>query len=209
MRGKVSGSQPVKSYQGITPAHAGKRPCGRKSASFCRDHPRACGEKTEAQRDRAEYLGSPPRMRGKAHRQEDKQKRPFGSPPRMRGKETQAHRRFCSLRITPAHAGKSERTCITNHISRDHPRACGEKLPVLCMCVFHRGSPPRMRGKVSSDGTVMTMPGITPAHAGKSAAAVEAASSTGDHPRACGEKVENYFNVFVAAGSPPRMRGKD
>ena len=49
----------------ITPAYAGKR-CSARTPTFRTwDHPRVCGEKTEEQKERAEYLGSPPRMRGK------------------------------------------------------------------------------------------------------------------------------------------------
>ena len=71
---------------GITPAHAGRRRCDRKSASFSRDHPRACGEKASLRSAEAQSEGSPPRMRGEA------------------SALAQTARQ---ARITPAHAGRS------------------------------------------------------------------------------------------------------
>ena len=66
-----------------------------------------------------------------------------------------------------------------------------------------------MRGKVAGLLKGRAEHGITPAYAGKSASTNADRFSVQDHPRVCGEKVENYFNVFVAAGSPPRVRGKE
>ena len=50
------------------------------------------------------------------------------------------------------------------------------------------GSPPRMRGKESTEMREM--------QAGK------------DHPRVCGEKGHTAFSFVQLVGSPPRMRGK-
>ena len=49
----------------ITPACAGKSSRRGKEASFCRDHPRVCGEKTVIVRLAVALVGSPPRVRGK------------------------------------------------------------------------------------------------------------------------------------------------
>ena len=50
---------------------------------------------------------------------------------------------------------------------------------------------------------------VSPAYAGKRAAANFHLGTTRDHPRVCGEKfVRNACSVIVW-GSPPRMRGKD
>ena len=89
MRGKATFDIEAANKLRITPAHAGKR----ESIAFCdsvvKDHPRACGEK-ESWQVTAEYApGSPPRMRGKAERQSLS---------------------VMLKRITPAHAGKRERT---------------------------------------------------------------------------------------------------
>ena len=87
MRGKAqkrhSGSERLR----ITLAHAGKSIYVDGEAVESADHPRTCGEKYKAKRENIKCVGSPPHMRGKA------QKRHSGSE---------------RLRITLAHAGKSQ-----------------------------------------------------------------------------------------------------
>ena len=53
----------------------------------------------------------------------------------------------------------------------DHPRVCGEKLPFPRVGLKAMGSPPRVRGKGFERRTNLVALGITPACAGKSAAA--------------------------------------
>ena len=106
MRGKAYRAVGHCTRLGITPAHAGKRPHVVFFISLHQDHPRACGEKERTQRHDKRAVGSPPRMRGKVHIDE--------TASRDDG-------------ITPAHAGKSVAREILLIVSRDHPRACGEK----------------------------------------------------------------------------------
>ena len=86
----------------------------------------------------------------------------------MRGKAKQNCLNRCNNRITPAHAGKS--LCMFGiwTIIRDHPRTCGEKMPIACSSSAGTGSPPHMRGKVKYYVDTTTHERITPAHAGKS-----------------------------------------
>ena len=49
---------------------------------------------------------------------------------------------------------------------------------------------------------------ITPAWAGKSAAALAPAGGRKDHPRVGGEKLSAAFQIITLPGSPPRGRGK-
>ena len=49
---------------------------------------------------------------------------------------------------------------------------------------------------------------ITPADAGKTPDSYLCLSCKQDHPRGCGENVEDACEQSVALGSPPRMRGK-
>ena len=65
-----------------------------------------------------------------------------------------------------------------------------------------------MRGKVAYTDLQRPSPGITPAYAGKSLLKLLHHVGLRDHPRVCGEKGAPVPNVPVAAGSPPRMRGK-
>ena len=111
-------------------------------------------------------------------------------------------------RITPAHAGK--RACMTMATTqrRDHPRVCGEKGSFIVLSEGMIGSPPHVRGKVSSSLASPVSMRITPACAGKSNAASFAANTSKDHPRMCGEKTGKATTADIKQGSPPRMRGK-
>ena len=132
----------------ITPAYAGKRTAARVTRPGGWDHPRVCGEKSSPRIRGEQGIGSPPRMRGKAAML-------LPSPP-LPG-------------ITPAYAGKSAHTSRSAHNSGDHPRVCGEKARPCPAPPPRRGSPPRMRGKGQVIFQLVTLTGITPAYAGKSA----------------------------------------
>ena len=54
----------------------------------------------------------------------------------------------------------------------------------------------------------MRTPGITPAHAGKTAEEMVLKTVHEDHPRACGENLTANSSSHAWTGSPPRMRGK-
>ena len=112
-------------------------------------------------------------------------------------------------RITPAHAGKRSSGTQTGQGGGDHPRACGEKRSCFRCSCSRVGSPPRMRGKVSSPLLYHSQGGITPAHAGKRMLLSATGSPPRDHPRACGEKIAEFFSAARQRGSPPRMRGKE
>ena len=127
----------------------------------------------------------------------------------MRGKDPPIKKGGKHLRITPAHAGKSE-FCISHSNSFwDHPRTCGEKYyKPFCPFIVY-GSPPHMRGKVEDLCPRSFQIRITPAHAGKSSSVRMSSTKTLDHPRTCGEKkhLDRYYDE--KEGSPPHMRGKD
>ena len=105
MRGKLFPALADYADERITPAHAGKTIKDVAGSDIVVDHPRACGENSSAQAFTSAARGSPPRMRGK--------------PSEYLVKQVQE-------RITPAHAGKTERRCSRQPKNSDHPRACGE-----------------------------------------------------------------------------------
>ena len=85
----------------------------------------------------------------------------------MRGKVV-IFSEFCyKSRITPAHAGKSEKREYQKNQYKDHPRPCGEKLVLTFVSIWCLGSPPPMRGKVDFPCAFVHDLRITPAHAGK------------------------------------------
>ena len=110
MRGKGVAHRTEDLRTGITPAYAGKSGSASGAGSPDGDHPRVCGEK-------ASHAGSGVRM--------------VGSPPRLRGKEGLCRDGLLKLGITPAYAGKSSLRGLWSRRPEDHPRVCGEKLPVV------------------------------------------------------------------------------
>ena len=160
MRGKAHALPPWRLSPGITPAYAGKSCSSTGRAGGRGDHPRVCGEKIRV---------ASPRIT-------------------QRGKDHVAHSCKGCVGSTPAYAGKSL-FCFTAAVPiQDHPRVCGEKIPMAGNAPVRAGSPPRMRrkgtGSVPSSGNT----GITPAYAGKRSPARLFLYLPGDHPRVCGEK---------------------
>ena len=131
-----------------------------------------------------------------------------GSPPRMRGKRVQQDFRKRRDGITPAHAGKTIFHCLFSFTAWDHPRACGENDTAYPSPCVGKGSPPRMRGKHNVSSDFPLLPGITPAHAGKTITTKDRFGMVRDHPRACGENQRQSRRASTKRGSPPRMRGK-
>ena len=131
-----------------------------------------------------------------------------GSPPRMRGKESGCVPGLPGSRITPAHAGKRDKTAIFEEWCRDHPCVCGEKTKPVPAGGILMGSPPRVRGKVRQHLESRQSVGITPACAGKRIERSQCRTSRRDHPRACGEKRVGSLASVGLSGSPPRVRGK-
>ena len=66
-----------------------------------------------------------------------------------------------------------------------------------------------MRGKAVGVAVAPVVTGITPACAGKSARFAALAAFSRDHPRVCGEKLQQHGPGWWPWGSPPRVRGKD
>ena len=129
MRGKGVRRGKWQNAYRITPAYAGKRTGLICKYPLVRDHPRLCGEKDRANKKMHVVQGSPPPMRGKVFSQ---------------------HRKYNSNRITPAYAGKSAVVELLLITRQDHPRLCGEKPFSQDIFPPVPGSPPPMRGKVSS-----------------------------------------------------------
>ena len=112
------------------------------------------------------------------------------------------------FRITPAYAGKTPPIKARLYCPADHPRVCGENQKSTAQNREHRGSPPRMRGKLFPAIYHMVQFGITPAYAGKTGCFAVGVCILGDHPRVCGENATEKQAMAAACGSPPRMRGK-
>ena len=146
VRGKQKFTATANKELGITPACAGKTCIVNEPNAEIKDHPRVCGENYVTLIIKGIRTGSPPRMRGKPTRSCD------SSP---------------LVRITPAYAGKTVKSCAVYRLPQDHPRVCGENQG-LCQDSTHlSGSPPRMRGKLTKATNLWSPCRITPAYAGK------------------------------------------
>ena len=111
-------------------------------------------------------------------------------------------------RITPAPAGRSPKDEAVRFVSRDHPRACGEKFIARADSSSLLGSPPRLRGEVDATKQIPSLCRITPAPAGRSHSCEHPLNVFKDHPRACGEKFLTKRSAPPFSGSPPRLRGE-
>ena len=131
-----------------------------------------------------------------------------GSPPRVRGKHDKVRGGAGDVGITPACAGKTRFRMQAASSNRDHPRVCGENLPVCYVLRGCVGSPPRVRGKQRRAGRRDAQRRITPACAGKTLSAFLWLLPLEDHPRVCGENLRRFNPGMSRIGSPPRVRGK-
>ena len=187
VRGTVSTPWIGNSFSRITPACAGNRCTHCYPLTKIKDHPRVCGEQRKNYPELWALMGSPPRVRGTVYHIPCIHRLP-GSPPRVRGTVCEGYFTGHIARITPACAGNSFKIIRCVHVSKDHPRVCGEQ---SCMNFFYtcnKGSPPRVRGTVTFRNIVGVYVRITPACAGNSRQLAQQHHTQRDHPRVCGEQ---------------------
>ncbi len=89
----------------------------------------------------------------------------------------------------------------------DHPRVCGEQADAYMDTLIVWGSSPRVRGTVIVILDVLHTVGIIPACAGNRSDKRLCEWLHRDHPRVCGEQVEQVSALGTDMGSSPRVRG--
>ena len=109
VRGKPPCERAGPPVRGLIPACAGKTSARSGTRATRRAHPRACGENVMLVRGSNGIVGSSPRVRGKLP---------------VLGLEA------ARAGIIPARAGKTGQVRHGRGLARDHPRACGENLPM-------------------------------------------------------------------------------
>ena len=171
---------------GIIPACAGNTHQAYASRRWRRDHPRVCGE---------HYFG------GVVHLIQQ------GSSPRVRGTPRIIQVVEFGSGIIPACAGNTHTASFPSRKTWDHPRVCGEHLPLPNVTDMLPGSSPRVRGTQQRDKGVGGSDGIIPACAGNTDIAAKLVCGRRDHPRVCGEHLLNLFECQRDEGSSPRVRG--
>ena len=165
-RGKQSASNTRHNHRRLIPAHAGKTPCFSACFPCGRAHPRSRGENI------SEHANSDP-----AH----------GSSPLTRGKPAACQSSCRTLRLIPAHAGKTTRRRSLLAARTAHPRSRGENSKEHPAPPKAAGSSPLTRGKHSLTYPYLHNARLIPAHAGKTAQPSPTRRKTRAHPRSRGD----------------------
>ena len=172
---------------GLIPAHAGKTHLRPPKPDRRRAHPRSRGENAQCVDDVGVFTGSSPFTRGKP---------------------------FCGLsvracaRLIPAHAGKTARSLGVLGRRGAHPRSRGENKPSFSAMLSAVGSSPLTRGKRLRPVPRTPLPGLIPAHAGKTQPYRPCPCPSRAHPRSRGENLDHKDVRGAGAGSSPLTRGK-
>ena len=90
-----------------------------------------------------------------------------GSSPLTRGKQARLGVPVDGYGLIPAHAGKTRQLRRSRGRSEAHPRSRGENPGQMGAGIVGAGSSPLTRGKRELPGRGRVVPGLIPAHAGK------------------------------------------
>ena len=145
MRGALFWTGPGTQERRIIPADAGSTLSVADHTSYCKDHPRRCGE--HALKFMYNFNTE-------------------GSSPQMRGAHQRLHDRVHDHGIIPADAGSTGLSCLLSGYLRDHPRRCGEHQASNSRVSSVLGSSPQMRGAHVQGFSGFDGQGIIPADAG-------------------------------------------
>ena len=113
-----------------------------------------------------------------------------------------------SIRLIPAHAGKTSGRSEAPLQRATHPRSREENIDAWQLPERHVGSPPLARGKPQQGRESSDCARLIPAHAGKTSAILCGALARAAHPRSRGENVFFVSPARAANGSSPLTRGK-
>ena len=177
----------VAAATGLIPAHAGKTAAG---AGLALAH------------------GAHPRSRGENESRQSARQRPRGSSPLTRGKPRWDVYDGNTLRLIPAHAGKTRSPPCPPLSGQAHPRSRGENAGLAVPTVRSYGSSPLTRGKQLRAWPGRPAGRLIPAHAGKTYHARSWPPMAEAHPRSRGENRQSASTATVPSGSSPLTRGK-
>ena len=165
-RGKPWRVRGVHDNEGLIPAHAGK---------------------TEYSDGTKEPMPAHPRSRGENLISIASVTSACGSSPLTRGKLAAVNPTFATVRLIPAHAGKTVQFAAALITIGAHPRSRGENFQRLCILLPIEGSSPLTRGKPGLFAQVFGRAGLIPAHAGKTYRDPMGRRVYWAHPRSRGE----------------------
>ena len=186
-RGKLRLGDNRRAGRGLIPAHAGKTSVNVIDGVFPRAHPRSRGENSGASSGLIRANGSSPLTRGK--------------PETRRTGAT-------SIRLIPAHAGKTPSPRAAPPPLTAHPRSRGENYATKRNLSRPSGSSPLTRGKHVDRPNPPEIARLIPAHAGKTMSDALASVKGTAHPRSRGENGVADICLMAFPGSSPLTRGK-
>ena len=186
-RGKRAACEDRDFRRRLIPAHAGKTRRRTLSRRCPRAHPRSRGENF---RLRCGQVGA------------------CGSSPLTRGKRGVEHDVRLTIRLIPAHAGKTSTSWTKTPPSGAHPRSRGENSMPVKLSRPPPGSSPLTRGKPGQATDPRDRCGLIPAHAGKTGARSGPHCAQRAHPRSRGENPGHSTKKAATRGSSPLTRGK-
>ncbi len=178
---------PVNITDRLIPAHAGKTCSTRQNWRPPGAHPRSRGE------NRPSAVGDLLRP---------------GSSPLTRGKRRPAFQGRTTTRLIPAHAGKTAAIRPFSACFPAHPRSRGENDVSARRLPRSAGSSPLTRGKLIPRACIPGVPGLIPAHAGKTPRRHGRRATPPAHPRSRGENLGSAGFDPCGEGSSPLTRGK-
>ncbi len=170
----------------ITPAHAGTTYQSYALRRNAQDHPRSRGDYIMA-------IGLADIT--------------VGSPPLTRGLLLACPLPHLPWRITPAHAGTTQKSVCDDVPEQDHPRSRGDYNGRAITIRQRIGSPPLTRGLLYFYQILLCIPRITPAHAGTTHLYKRRKLQAQDHPRSRGDYTIVFYTMLYMTGSPPLTRG--
>ena len=110
--------------------------------------------------------------------------------------------------LIPAHAGKTRTGRRRRRSGRAHPRSRGENGALPADGMEIDGSSPLTRGKLPARPAPGSLPGLIPAHAGKTTPGEGGGGAPMAHPRSRGENNGCLAVDTPRVGSSPLTRGK-
>ena len=172
---------------GSSPRLRGTRPAPRHSAARGRFIPAPAGN-AWPDPGTSSQVSVHPRACGERQLIPDQLAAQVGSSPRLRGTLLATHTGSYQTRFIPAPAGNATAIASTARLTPVHPRACGERAPVVLAAGAMNGSSPRLRGTPTRHQPRQPECRFIPAPAGNAAYPTAARISEPVHPRACGER---------------------
>ena len=153
----------------------------------CKDHPHACGDK--AAPDIIQPLT-------------------VGSSPCVWGQDASLTDTGRCARIIPMRVGTSLLSSDVVRISKDHPHACGDKVPAFAHDFKTAGSSPCVWGQAELVTIYGIRVGIIPMRVGTRQQHLYNIRYLQDHPHACGDKSSRSNKTGQQHGSSPCVWGQ-